>query len=279
MQKLVLAGMCCVFNAFSAQAQDMPTRNAVARIAPVAADPELNANGPVKVARASFGRLIAPDPAPQAATIFDNAKASQAVASPIPAARAAKRRNDSGLCESVMDDASLRELVAKEAAAIGVDEKLALTILAAESNDGASVNSDKGARGPMQLMPETAAQYGVRDICNPVENVHGAVLFLKDLSARFSGNLLLVAAAYNAGPERVYQAQGVPAISETVRYVASVTNRYYGLDAPARRPTAKSPHSPSARRASESANGEASGQKWIGGSVLYVSNDGEGEAR
>src|ERR1019366_10484170 len=75
----------------------------------------------------------------------------------------------------------------------------------------------------------TAAMYGVTDICNPVQNVRGGVSYLKDLGAAFQGNMMLVAAAYNAGPERVSQAQGVPAISETVRYVASVTNSYYGL--------------------------------------------------
>ena len=81
----------------------------------------------------------------------------------------------------------------------------------------------------MMLMPQTAAQYGVKDICNPVENVRGSMLFLKDLAAEFQGNMMLVAAAYNAGSERVIQAKGVPANSETVRYVAAVTNQYYGL--------------------------------------------------
>ena len=73
----------------------------------------------------------------------------------------------------------------------------------------------------MMLMPQTAAQYGVKDICNPVENVRGSMLFLKDLTAQFQGNMMLVAAAYNAGSERVIQAKGVPANSETVRYVAA----------------------------------------------------------
>src|SRR5208283_5046081 len=119
-------------------------------------------------------------------------------------------------CDSVIDDKALRELVQKDAREIGVDEKLALVILKLESKDGADVNSPKGARGPMQLMPATAAQYGVTDICDPAQNVRGALLFLKDLSAQFSGNMMLIAAAYNAGSERVHQAHGVPANPETV---------------------------------------------------------------
>ena len=132
-------------------------------------------------------------------------------------------------CEAAMNEAGIRDLVRAEAAKQGVDEKLALAITLQELRFGVDLNSPKGARGPMQLMPATAAMYGVTDICNAVQNVRGGVSYLKDLGAAFQGNMMLVAAAYNAGPERVYQAQGVPAIPETVRYVASVTNSYYGL--------------------------------------------------
>ena len=189
-------------------------------------------------------------------------------------------------CSAEMDPQSLRELVQTEARRGGVDEKLALAILESELSNGANLNSPKGARGPMMLMPRTGAQYGVKDICNPVENVRGSMLFLKDLAAQFQGNMMLVAAAYNAGSERVIQAKGVPANSETVRYVAAVTNQYYGLgDLSARR----GKHGASGRRgvqeASESdaspagKNHSARDQEWIGGSVLYVSSDDEGESK
>ncbi|RNJ48211.1 lytic transglycosylase domain-containing protein [Methylocystis hirsuta] len=177
-----------------------------------------------------------------------------------------------------MDDASLRDLVAREATSVGVDGKLALTILSLESNDGADLNSRKGARGPLQLMPSTAAQYGVHDICNPAENVHGAMLFLRDLSAQFGGNLMLIVAAYNAGPERVYQSRGVPAIAETVRYVANATNKYYGLEGASTRQAggvAKQSrfHAPSIQETTEKPKADSKGPQWIGGSVLYVSSD------
>ena len=76
---------------------------------------------------------------------------------------------ESGACSAEMDPQSLRELVQTEARRARIDEKLALAIWNQESSNGANLNSPRGARGPMMLMPQTAAQYGVKDICNPVE--------------------------------------------------------------------------------------------------------------
>lgn len=187
-----------------------------------------------------------------------------------------------GACDTHIDGESLRALVWREAQTIGVDPKLGLTILSLESKGGVSLNSDKGARGPMQLIPETAARYGVTDICDPEQNVRGGLLFLKDLIDQFHGNMMLVAAAYNAGPERVYRAAGVPAIAETVRYVASAANKYYGLSVfAARRKRGNPAPSTPAETALAQASGDGSTaehprQEWIGGSVLYV---GDGETR
>jgi len=193
---------------------------------------------------------------------------------------------DSGACSAEMDPQSLRELVLAEARRAGVDEKLALAILDQESSSGTNLNSPRGARGPMMLMPQTAAQYGVKDICNPVENVRGSMLFLKDLAAQFQGNMMLVAAAYNAGAERVIQAKGVPANSETVRYVAAVTNQYYGLgELSSRGGRHGASKSRGVQEASESESSPAGKSRpsrdpeWIGGSVLYVSSDDEGESK
>jgi hypothetical protein len=187
-------------------------------------------------------------------------------------------------CDSRIDDVNLRALVAKEAVQAGVDAKLALTILSLESSDGAALNSAKGARGPMQLIPDTAARYGVQDICDPGQNVHGAMLFLKDLTAQFQGNMLLIAAAYNAGPDRVYDARGVPAIAETVRYVASAANRYYGLsvflDRRKRRLTGSQATAPGVADGAPTLSQPVQPhQEWIGGSVLYVGGSESGEAQ
>jgi soluble lytic murein transglycosylase-like protein len=185
-------------------------------------------------------------------------------------------------CDTRIDAEGLRALVWREAQTIGVDPKLGLTILSLESKDGMSLNSDKGARGPMQLIPETAARYGVADICDPEQNVRGGLLFLKDLIDQFQGNMMLVAAAYNAGPERVYSAAGVPAIAETVRYVASAANKYYGLSvfAARRKHGLAAPSTPAetalAQASEDGSRAERPRQEWIGGSVLYV---GDGETR
>ena len=188
-----------------------------------------------------------------------------------------------GDCEAAMNESGVRDLVRAEAAKQGVDEKLALAIALQESRFGVELNSPKGARGPMQLMPTTAAMYGVTDICNPVQNVRGGVGYLKDLGAAFQGNMMLVAAAYNAGPERVYQAQGVPAISETVRYVAAVTNSYYGLKTLSARKgktstaVARATEAPATSAIDVAQHDQQTGkQDWIGGSVLYViASEGE----
>jgi hypothetical protein len=188
-------------------------------------------------------------------------------------------------CDPRIDTVALRSLVQAEAENAQVDSKLALTILELESNDGTFLNSNKDARGPMQLLPSTAARYGVHDICDPMENVRGAMLFLKDLTAQFQGNMMLIAAAYNAGPDRVYDARGVPAIAETVRYVANAANKYYGLNVFAsRRKHARGLRLPPPNNAPALVSVAPSPvarpqQEWIGGSVLYVGASENGEAQ
>lgn len=77
----------------------------------------------------------------------------------------------------------------------------------------------------MQLMPGTAALFGVEDPFDPEENVEAGSLFLRKMLDRYSGNLSLALAAYNAGPGAVDRAQGVPAFPETGNYVRAVLER------------------------------------------------------
>ena len=77
----------------------------------------------------------------------------------------------------------------------------------------------------MQLMPGTAAELGVRDPFDPAESVLSGARYLKQLLARFNGNFALALGAYNAGPARVEESGGVPAIPETTRYVREVLSR------------------------------------------------------
>ena len=82
--------------------------------------------------------------------------------------------------------------------------------------------SRSGAKGLMQLMPATARQFGVRNVFDPRENVAGGARFLRALIDRYEGDLTLALGAYNAGPGRVDQAGGVPAIHETQDYISAI---------------------------------------------------------
>ncbi len=117
------------------------------------------------------------------------------------------------------------ELIRAAAEKHGLDEALITAVIAAESNFDPRAVSRKNARGLMQLMPETAADYGVTDVFDPAQNIDAGTRYLKGLLARYEGDLRLALAAYNAGPERVAQAGGVPRIAETQAYVKKVTER------------------------------------------------------
>jgi hypothetical protein len=119
-----------------------------------------------------------------------------------------------------------------------VDVTLALAIATAESRLDRLRNSPKGARGPMQLMPETAARFNVSDVCDPEQNIDGGVRYLRELIEEFH-NPLLVAAAYNAGEGRVREYGGIPPFKETVGYVAEVVNLQMRLSGMERLPQAR----------------------------------------
>lgn len=132
---------------------------------------------------------------------------------------------------SPMTASEIEELVARTAQAYGVDPGLAKAIAWAESRFDRNRNSHQGARGPMQLMPATASELGVNEICDPVSNIDGGIRHLKLLLEEFQ-NPILAAAAYNAGAQAVYDNGGVPPFGETIRYVASVINYQMGLQVP-----------------------------------------------
>lgn len=125
----------------------------------------------------------------------------------------------------------IKALVASTARRYSVDEGFAVAIAWAESRFDEIRNSPKGARGPMQLIPATAARFGVQDICDPAQNIEGGVKYLRFLLDEFQ-NPLLVAAAYNSGEGRIYEHGGVPPFQETVGYVAQVVNFQLGLPMP-----------------------------------------------
>lgn len=118
-------------------------------------------------------------------------------------------------------------IVARAARVHGVDEALVHAVIFAESSYDPDAISPAGATGLMQLMPATAAHYGVNDLFDPAQNVGGGVRFLRDLLKRFDGNVELAVAAYNAGAYAVIRAGNrVPSHPETAAYVPKVIDYY-----------------------------------------------------
>jgi soluble lytic murein transglycosylase-like protein len=112
------------------------------------------------------------------------------------------------------------ELIDKVAAEQGVPVKLVRAVIQVESAYQERARSRKGAMGLMQLMPETARQYGVANPYDPVSNVEAGIKHLKSLLERLP--LTLALAAYNAGEAAVARFHGVPPYPETQAYVGRI---------------------------------------------------------
>ena len=109
----------------------------------------------------------------------------------------------------------------------GVDAALVHAVISAESSYNPLAVSKAGARGLMQLMPDTARRYGVQSIMDPADNINGGVRYLRDLLTMFNGNLELAVAAYNAGENAVIRhGHKIPPYAETVHYVPKVLGFY-----------------------------------------------------
>ena len=151
---------------------------------------------------------------------------AQPVLESAPAAGAGGRGED-GPIEigpgAVFDRQALRELAARIARRHSVDEALVLAVIEVESRYDAFAVSPRGAMGLMQLMPQTAARFAVGNPFSPVENVDGGVRYLKELLERYSGQVRLALAAYNAGEQAVDRFGGIPPFRETEQYVVRVT--------------------------------------------------------
>jgi transglycosylase-like protein with SLT domain len=119
-----------------------------------------------------------------------------------------------------------RELVEAAASRYGVDAELITSVIAVESNFDPKAVSRKNARGLMQLLPETAARLGVKDIFDPKENIEAGTRYLRELLQLYNNDLALTLAAYNAGPDRVQQYGSVPPYPETISYVRRVKRTY-----------------------------------------------------
>jgi soluble lytic murein transglycosylase-like protein len=108
-----------------------------------------------------------------------------------------------------------------------VDPHLIKAVIKAESDFNHRAVSHKGAQGLMQLMPGTADAMRVEDPFNPEENIFGGTRYLSLMLTRFKNDKRLALAAYNAGPDKVEDHQGIPPYPETKTFIEKVL-QYYG---------------------------------------------------
>jgi len=124
------------------------------------------------------------------------------------------------------DIAKYDQLINEVASKYAIDPCLIKAIIKAESNFNHQAVSPKGARGLMQLMPQTASFLQVENPFHPEHNIEGGTRYLRYLINLFQGNLSLALAAYNAGENTVIRYGGIPPFRETRNYVALVLSLF-----------------------------------------------------
>lgn len=118
------------------------------------------------------------------------------------------------------------DVIRQAATLYQIPEQLVRAVIKVESDYDPRAVSVSGARGLMQLMPDTAERLQVRDINDPHDNIFGGVRFLRILANSFNGDLELTVAAYNAGEDAVMRYGGIPPYAQTKNYVVKVTSFY-----------------------------------------------------
>lgn len=108
----------------------------------------------------------------------------------------------------------------------GIDPQLVIAVIRVESAFNPSALSSKNAQGLMQLIPETAERFGVKDSWNPIQNIKGGTAYLHWLLRHFEGKVDWVLAAYNAGEGAVEYYKGIPPYQETQNYVRQILASY-----------------------------------------------------
>jgi soluble lytic murein transglycosylase-like protein len=123
--------------------------------------------------------------------------------------------------------AALKALVDDVAKQHGLDPLLLHAVVRAESGYNRQAVSPRGASGLMQLMPDTARRFGVKDLFDPRENLKAGARYLSWLLKLFDGDLELALAGYNAGEQAVIRAgYRIPPYNETIHYVPKVLSYY-----------------------------------------------------
>jgi len=165
--------------------------------------------------------------------------------------------------------ADVEEIVQQIARAQSLRPELIHSVIQVESNYNRFAVSPKGAKGMMQLIPETARRFGVADVFNPVDNIQGGAKYLRYLLDLYGGNYPLALAAYNAGERAVARYGTVPPYAETQNYLKLVARR---LEASKRAPAPK-PGEEKAQTAEAKSDGATHVQEIVeaDGTVRYVS--------
>ncbi len=126
----------------------------------------------------------------------------------------------------IRDSNQYDSLISEYSKKYGVDFALIKAMIRAESGFNPLAVSKKGAKGLMQLMPQTALRMNVTDIFNPRENIEGGVRYFKYLLTLFNNDIRLSLAAYNAGENLVSELRSIPPYQETIEYIKRVISFY-----------------------------------------------------
>jgi soluble lytic murein transglycosylase-like protein len=123
------------------------------------------------------------------------------------------------------------ENIINEAANIyGVDKNLIKSVILTESAANEKAQSSAKAKGLMQLVDSTASNMGVNNVWNPKQNIFGGTKYLSEMLRKYSGNINLALASYNAGPENVEKYGGIPPFEETQNYIKRVIGYFNHLN-------------------------------------------------
>lgn len=165
---------------------------------------------------------------------------------------------------------AIRALVQAAARRQGIDETFAVAVAVVESDLDQNRNSPARALGPMQLVPATAARFGVMKPCDSAANIDAGVRYLGLLLQEFQ-NPILALAAYNAGEDSIYNYGGVPPFPETIDYIAKVINHQLGIPAPRRRSPGQQPASRQSAASALDGGDYAPGKtrQWVAGVMQF----------